>query len=26
VQRLHQANLDYLYNVMTGQSDAQAPN
>jgi glyoxylase-like metal-dependent hydrolase (beta-lactamase superfamily II) len=26
VQRLHQANLDYLYNVMTGQPDAQAPN
>lgn len=26
VQRLHQANLDYLYNVMTGQPDIQAPN
>jgi len=26
VQRLHQANLDYLYNVMTGQPDGQAPN
>jgi glyoxylase-like metal-dependent hydrolase (beta-lactamase superfamily II) len=26
VQRLHQANLDYLYSVMTGQPDAQAPN
>ncbi|MBN1138965.1 MAG: hypothetical protein JXM73_20440, partial [Anaerolineae bacterium] len=25
VQRLHQANLDYLYNVMTGQPDAQTP-
>jgi cyclase len=25
VQRLHQANLEYLYNVMTSQPDTQAP-